>query len=58
MWCFAEAVWETVVAVTRSPETRHVLVLASNVRVVSWCSSRPSAWPTFEHETQVRSHLC
>ena len=49
MWCFAEAVWETVVAVTRSPETRHVVVLASSVRVVSCCSSRPSAcraWPT------------
>ena len=49
MWCFAEAVLETVVAVTRSPETRHVVVLASSVRVVSCCSSRPSAcraWPT------------
>ena len=44
MWCFAEAVWETVVAVTRSPETRHVVVLASSVRVVSCSSSRPSAW--------------
>ena len=41
--------WETFVAVTRSPETRHVVVLASSVRVVSCCSSRPSAcraWPT------------
>ena len=49
MWCLAAAVRDTVVAVTRSPETRHVVVLASSVRVVSCCSSRPSAyraWPT------------
>ena len=49
MWCFAAVVRETVVAVTRSPETRHVVVLASSVRVVSCCSARPSAcraWPT------------
>ena len=49
MWCLAAAVRDTVVAVTRSPETRHVVVLASSVRVVSCCSSHPSAcraWPT------------
>ena len=51
MWCFAEAVREMVVAVTRSPETRQVVVLSSSVRVVPRVAN-------FEHETQVRSHLC
>lgn len=49
MWCFAVAVGEAVGAVTRSPETCHVVVLASSVRVVCFCSLRLSAcraWPT------------
>ena len=49
MWCFAVAVREAFVAVIRLSETRHVVVLASIVRVVCFCSLRLSvcrAWPT------------